>query len=281
MIAIDSTEFAKRARIEVAKILNRTNDSHIGGGYSSMDILSVLYCEILNVNEHNLKDPNRDIFILSKGHIAASYYVVLALAGIIPMEDIAKHISNGSEYSGHTRKYTTRGVAGVEMSAGSLGHGANVGAGMAYAKKLRGLDGRVFVLMGDGECNEGSVWEAAMFASRFNLSNLVLIVDHNHLQAYGSDKQVLDMGDLVPKFRQFGCDAVGIDGHDHKQIYEALSERKHCANKPRVIVAETVKGKGASFMENKLEWHFKSPNDKQLAQIIREQEALFDGGSPK
>ena len=301
MTDIDSHEFAKRARIEVAKVLNRTNDSHIGGGYSSMDILAVLYTRILNIDKNNLDDPNRDVFILSKGHIAASYYTVLALAGIIPAEDLDKHIVNGSIYAGHTRKSSTKGVAGVEMSAGSLGHGANMGAGMAYAKKIRGLGGRVFVLMGDGECNEGSVWEAAMFASRFNLSNLVMVVDHNHLQAYGSDKQVLDMGDLVAKFREFGCDAIGIDGHDHSQIYEALSLKlgvgKSChsntgessvvslndmtshSEKPLVVVAETIKGKGASFMENKLEWHFKSPNDEQLAQIIREQEALAVGGN--
>lgn len=275
MIDIDSELFARNARIETARILNRTNDSHIGGGYSSMDILSVLYTRILNISISNLTDPERDIFILSKGHIAASYYTVLALAGIIPMEDLNKHIVNGSEYAGHTRKYTTRGVAGVEMSAGSLGHGANVGAGMAYAKELRGLDGRVFVLMGDGECNEGSVWEVAMFASRFQLSNLTLIVDHNHLQAYGTDEEVLNMGDLVPKFREFGCDAISIDGHNHDQIYDALSIK---TNKPRVIIAETIKGKGASFMENRLEWHFKSPNEEQLKQIIREQNEVFGGG---
>ncbi len=237
-----------------------------------MDILAVLYTRILNINKNNLTDPNRDIFILSKGHIAATYYTVLALAGIIPMEDLDKHIVNGSEYAGHTRKYSTRGVAGVEMSAGSLGHGANIGAGMAYAKHLRDLDGRVYVLMGDGECNEGSVWEAVMFAARFNLTNLILIVDHNHLQAYGTDEEVLNMGDLVPKFREFGCDAISIDGHDHKQIYEAFSVE---SDKPRVIIAETVKGKGASFMEGRLEWHFKSPNKEQLEQIIREQNEVF------
>ncbi len=270
---IDSIEFARRARIEAAKVLNKTNDSHIGGGYSSMDILSVLYTRILNIDREHLDDPNRDVFILSKGHIAASYYTVLALSGIIPKNDLKKHITDGTNYAGHTRKYKTAGVAGVEMSAGSLGHGANVGAGMAYAKRLQKLDGRIFVLMGDGECNEGSVWEAAMFAAKFRLSNLVLIVDHNRLQAYGSDKEVLDMGDLVAKFSEFGCDAIGIDGHDHNQIFKALVNGTSLRSpaKPRVIIAETVKGKGASFMEGRLEWHFKSPSDEQLEQIIKEQ----------
>lgn len=264
--------FAKTARKEAAKILNRTNDSHIGGGYSSMDILAVLYRGILNIDRNNLTDPNRDIFILSKGHIAASFYTVLALSGIIPMEDLQKHVSNGEVYAGHSRKYSTAGVAGVEMSAGSLGHGAGVGAGMAYAKRVRGLGGNVYVLMGDGECNEGSVWEAAMFAAKFQLSNLVLIVDRNRLQSYGSDKEVLDMGDLTEKFRSFGCDAVTIDGHDYDAIYRALSlATSRNPAKPKVIVAETVKGKGASFMENRLEWHFKSPNDEQLRQIMEEQ----------
>lgn len=266
----DSKKFAREARIEVARILNRTNDSHIGGGYSSMDILAVLYTRILSINRANLEDPSRDVFILSKGHIAASFYTVLALAGIIPKKDLEKHTVNGESYAGHTRKYWTAGVAGVEMSAGSLGHGANVGAGMAYAKKLQGLSGKVYVLMGDGECNEGSVWEAAMLASKLLLSNLVLIVDHNHLQAYGRDKQVLGMGDLVEKFSAFGCEAIGINGHDHEEIFQTLSVESK-AGKPRVIVAETIKGKGASFMEDRLEWHFKSPNDEQLQMIIREQ----------
>lgn len=266
-------EFAKTARIEAAKVLNRTNDSHIGGGYSAVDILAVLYKSVLDLQSGDMEDPNRDVFILSKGHIAATYYVVLSLCGIIPHEDLNKHVTNGSVYAGHTRKWKTSGVRGVEMSAGSLGHGAGVGAGMAYAKRVMGAGGRVFVLLGDGECNEGSVWEAAMFAAKFRLSNLVLIVDRNRLQSYGSDRDVLDMGDLEEKFRSFGCDAISIDGHDYDAIYRALSlSTARNPGKPRVIVAETIKGKGASFMENRLEWHFKSPNDEQLKQIIKELE---------
>ena len=142
---------------------------------------------------------------------------------------------------------------------------------MAYAKKVQHLEGNVYVLMGDGECNEGSVWESAMFAARFKLSNLVLIVDHNHLQAYGRDEQVLDMGNLVSKFESFGCNAISVDGHDYEQLEIVL---KTCTNnkegKPTVIVAETIKGKGVSFMENRLEWHFKSPSEEQLIQIEEE-----------
>ena len=272
VINSEMIEFARQARIEIAKILHKTHDSHIGGGYSAIDILTVLYKKVLNITPDNLSDPNRNVFLLSKGHIAASYYTVLALSGLIPYKDLQKHTVNGEFYAGHTRRYSTNGVLGVEMSAGSLGHGASIGAGMAYAKRLQGLKGNVYVLMGDGECNEGSVWEAAMFAAKFQLSNLVLIVDRNRLQSYGSDKEVMDMGDLAAKFASFGCQSLDIDGHNYDEIYRALSTAtSRNPASPTVIIAHTVKGKGASFMENKLEWHFKSPNEEQLAQILKEQ----------
>ena len=268
MMINNPKEFARAARMSVAKTLMRTRDSHIGGGYSSMDILAVLYTRILGLTPDNLDDPNRNVFLLSKGHIAASFYTVLAYAGLIPMEDLELHTADGENYAGHTRKFV---VPGVEMSAGSLGHGANLGTGIAYAKKLQGQGGRVFVLMGDGECNEGSVWEAAMFAVRFGLSNLVMIVDRNRLQSYGSDEQVLNMGDMAEKFRAFGCNAVDVDGHDYDAL-EALFARAGLDGDPRptVVIAHTVKGKGVSFMENRLEWHFKSPNEEQLAQALEE-----------
>lgn len=264
----DSKEFARRVRVDVAKINHRTRDSHIGGGYSAVDVMAVLYTRILKLNRQNLHDPNRNIFILSKGHIATTMFAVLAHAGLIPYEDLDMHLVNGENYAGHTRKYT---VPGIEMSAGSLGHGSCVGCGMAYGKRVQGLKGNVYVLMGDGECNEGSVWESVMFAARFKLSNLVLIVDRNHLQAYGRDEQVLDMGNLEDKFRSFGCDAVTINGHDYEQIQSALERVvSETPGKPLVIVADTVKGKGVSFMEDKLEWHFKSPDEEQLKRALEE-----------
>lgn len=264
----DVAEFARQIRADVARITNITRDSHIGGGYSSIDIMSVLYKRVLNITKNNLDDPDRNIFILSKGHIAASHYTILAHMGIIPMEDLGKHIQDGGLYQGHTRRGF---VPGIEMSAGSLGHGPSLGAGMAYAKRLQGLGGNVYVLMGDGECNEGSVWETAMFAAKFHLSNLVLIIDRNRLQSYGSDVEVMDMGDVREKFAAFGCNAVEIDGHNYDQIYRALTTgcgRNMSA--PVVIIAETIKGKGVSFMENRLEWHFKSPSDEQLAIALKE-----------
>ena len=264
----DPGEFARRVRIEVAKINCRTRDSHIGGGYSAVDIMAVLYTRILHLNRENLTDPNRNIFILSKGHIATTMFAVLAHAGIIPYEDLDKHLINGENYAGHTRRYT---VPGIEMSAGSLGHGPCVGCGMAYAKRQQAYKGNVYVLMGDGECNEGSVWESAMFAARFKLSNLVFIVDRNHFQAYGSDKQVLNMGDLEEKFKSFGCNAVTIDGHNYEQIQKTLEvATSEIPQKPTVIIADTVKGKGFSFMENRLEWHFKSPDEEQLICALKE-----------
>jgi transketolase len=265
---VNVAEFAKKVRIDVAKILCKTRDSHIGGGYSSIDILSVLYTKILGITKDNLDDPNRNIFILSKGHIAASLYTVLAHAGIIQLKDLEEHTIDGENFAGHTRRYV---VPGIEMSAGSLGHGASVGAGMAYAKRCQGFTGNVYVLMGDGECNEGSVWEAAMFAARFQLSNLVLIVDRNRLQSYGSDVEVMNMGDMAAKFKSFGCHTLEIDGHNYNQIYRSLAtSTARNASNPTVIIANTIKGKGVSFMENKLEWHFKSPSEEQLEIIIKE-----------
>ena len=264
----DPKEFARRVRIDVAKINCRTRDSHIGGGYSAVDIMSVLYTKILHISRENLVDPDRNIFILSRGHIATTMFTVLAHAGLIPYEDLDKHLVNGEDYAGHVRKYT---VPGVEMSAGSLGHGSCVGCGMAYAKRIQRYKGNVYVLMGDGECNEGSVWESVMFASRFQLSNLVLIVDRNHFQAYGSDEAVLNMGNLEEKFKSFGCRTVTIDGHDYKRIQDELEHgRDEFPGPPTVIIADTVKGKGISFMENRLEWHFKSPSEEQLKIILEE-----------
>lgn len=264
----DPKEFARAVRMQAAKTLYRTRDSHIGGGYSAADILAVLYTRVLGLTAENLDDPNRNVFLLSKGHIAATYYTTLAYAGLIPMEDLKLHIVDGADYAGHTRRFV---VPGVEMSAGSLGHGANLGTGIAYAKKLQGLGGRVFVLMGDGECNEGSVWEAAMFAVRFSLSNLILIVDRNRLQSYGSDEQVLNMGDMAEKFRAFGCRTIEVDGHDHAALEKVFSQAGAGADtRPTAVIAHTVKGKGVSFMENRLEWHFKSPNEEQLARALEE-----------
>ncbi len=262
----DSIEFARQVRVETAKILNRTNDSHIGGGYSSADIMAVLYTRIMNICKDNLEDKNRDVFVLSKGHIAATYFAVLALKGIIPMEDLQNHCVNGENYAGHTRRFV---VPGVEASAGSLGHNFSVGCGMAYAKKLKKLNGSVFVLMGDGECNEGSVWEAAMFAPRFNLNNVIPIVDRNRLQSYGGDEQVLRMGDIGEKFRAFSWEVLDVDGHDHDELYNAFSTAT-TSSKPTAIIAHTIKGKGVSFMEDRLEWHFKSPNDEQLEIALKE-----------
>lgn len=260
-------EFARNVRRQVASVLCQTHDSHIGGGYSSADILAVLYTRILHLSADQLKDPNRNILLLSKGHIAATFYVTLACAGLIPKEHVQLHLQDGSNYAGHTRRDV---VPGVEMSAGSLGHGPGIGVGMAYAKKIQNLDGRVFVLMGDGECNEGSVWEAAMSASRFSLSNLFFIVDRNRLQSYGSDEQVMRMGDLGQKFSSFGCRVLDVDGHDYTALERALQPAPAEESRPTAIIAHTIKGKGVSFMENRLEWHFKSPNEEQLRQALEE-----------
>lgn len=262
------TAFATQIREDVARMTNITRDSHIGGGYSSIDIMTVLYKRFLNLSTQTLQNPDRNVFILSKGHIAASQYAILARMGILPESALTEHLQDGGNLPGHIRRHVT---PGIEMSSGSLGHGSGVGAGMAYAKKIQNLPGKVYVLMGDGECNEGSVWESVMLSVRHKLSNLILIVDRNRLQSYGSDQDVLNLGDLKAKFQAFGCRTDEMDGHDYGDIIRALSEaNENTSDLPSVIIANTVKGKGVSFMENKLEWHFKSPDDAQLEAALKE-----------
>ncbi len=267
----DLSVFATQVRKDVASMTNKTRDSHIGGGYSSIDIMTVLYKCFLDLSPQHLDDPGRNIFILSKGHIAASMYAVLARMGILPVSALSAHLQDGGNLPGHIRRHVT---PGVEMSSGSLGHGPGVAAGMAYAKRIKHLPGKVYVLMGDGECNEGSVWEAVMLAVRHQLSNLILIVDRNRLQSYGSDQDVLNLGDLSSKFQSFGCRTDEIDGHDFRQITRALEQAgDNASDVPTVIIANTIKGKGVSYMENRLEWHFKSPDDAQLEAALRELES--------
>lgn len=254
--------FSRELRCDVIKILHRSKDSHIGTCFSCIDILSVLYNEILNINPNEPEMKERDLFFMSKGHGAAAMYATLARKGYFSLDLLESYCVNGSDFAGHVRRFV---VPGIDFSSGSLGHGLSVATGVAYANRLSKNPGKVFVLMGDGECNEGSVWESAMFASKHNLSNIIAIVDRNNLQCYGSDDEVLKMGNLGEKFEAFGWKAVDVDGHDISELIEVFKKLySEDRNKPVVVIAHTVKGKGVSFMENKLEWHFKSPNDEQL-----------------
>ncbi|HEX8727217.1 MAG TPA: transketolase [Ktedonobacterales bacterium] len=262
-------EFAQTVRAHALRMVHAANASHIGSSLSMTDLLAVLYGGgVLRVNPAEPEWPERDRFILSKGHAAASAYATLAEAGFFPTDWLATYCLDGSKLSGHL----TRGVPGVELSTGSLGHGLPVGAGMALAARRDGRPWRTFVMLSDGELDEGSNWEAILFAAHHGLDNLVAIVDYNKIQSFGSVAEVMRLDPLAEKWRAFGWACREIDGHDHDAIADALSSVPHESGKPTAIVAHTIKGKGVSFMENLLAWHYKSPNDEQLAQALAEVE---------
>jgi transketolase len=259
---VNYAEIAKSLRGEIVTMLHRANGSFAGGALSCIDIITVLFHGFMRFNPRNPKDPNRDMFILSKGHSSSALYAGLYSAGMIDREVLASYGMDGSSLIIHPKKDS---YPGVDVSSGALGHGIALGTGSALAARILGSDARVYVLMGDGECNEGSVWENAAFASRRKLDNLVVIVDRNKLQGCGYDKDVLNYGDMGEKFRAFGFHVIDIDGHNYDEIEGALRRALSSdQNMPSAIIAETVKGKGVSFMENRLEWHYKSLSDEQL-----------------
>jgi transketolase len=240
-------------------MVHRAKASHIGAALSMIDLLAVLYSGVLRVDPQNPNWPQRDRLIVSKGHAAVGLYAILAEHGFITEEELETYGQEGSRLLGHVSHH----VPGVELSTGSLGHGLPVGCGLALAMPKT----RVVVLCGDGEMGEGSVWEALMFAAHHKLTNLTLIVDANGIQGTGTVAEVLDLGPLTFKLASFGWNVRAIDGHDHAAIREALCT---CGDQPLAIVAHTVKGKGVDYMEDRLEWHYKSPNDEQLADALRQ-----------
>lgn len=231
--------------------------SHVGSCLSIADILYALYFKILKVDPSNPQKYDRDKFILSKGHGSAALYATLAERGFFPKEYLDQFYLDGGILPGHVDMTV---APGLEVSAGSLGHGLSIGVGMAIANKQMNNPGRIYVLLGDGECNEGSVWEAIMLASHLKLWNLTAIVDFNKLQGFGRTKEIISQENLAEKWRVFGWEAYEVDGHD---VDELALEFNKPHNRPKVIIAHTIKGKGVSFMENKLEWHYKSPNDEE------------------
>lgn len=258
---------AKAIRAHVLRMTHRAKAPHVGACLSMVDILAVLYSGILRVDSKRPDWPDRDRFILSKGHGAAALYAVLAERRFFPKEWLDNYCKDGSNLSGHI---THHGVPGVEVSTGSLGHGLSIGCGMALAGKREKRPYRVFILLSDGECDEGSTWEAVLFASHHHLDNLIATVDYNKIQSFGTVKEVLDLEPLGDKWRSFRWTMREIDGHDHEQINNALINVPFSPGKPSVIVAHTVKGKGVSFMENRLEWHYRSPDEYQLAKALAE-----------
>jgi transketolase len=258
-------ELAKRLRIHVLEMTNRGQSSHVGSALSIADIIAVLYHDVLQIEPDNPSNPSRDRFILSKGHAGACVYAALAESGFFSTEELKKHYQDGSNLSGHV---SHKGVPGVEFSTGSLGHGLPVAAGMAYAAILDGAQHRVFTLLSDGECDEGSNWEAILFASHFGLSNLTAIVDYNKIQSLAPVAETIDLEPFVNKWVSFGWAVAEVDGHCHAQLLEALNGRD--SQRPSVVIAHTTKGKGVSFMENSVLWHYRSPQGKEFHDALTE-----------
>lgn len=268
-----SQAFAGAIRAHALRMVHRAKASHIGTCLSMADLLAVLYSRVLRVDPARPEHPGRDRFILSKGHGAAIVYATLAERGFFPVEWLQTYCQDDAKLAGHI---THHGVPGVEVSTGSLGHGLPIGCGMALAGK-RPRSGEqafnVFVLLSDGELDEGSNWEAILFAPQHRLDNLVALVDYNKIQSFGSVKDVLDLDPLADKWRAFRWAVREVDGHDHEQIHDALSSAPFEPGKPSVVIAHTVKGQGVPFMENQLLWHYRSPGDEQLAQALQDLEA--------
>jgi transketolase len=271
MSAFDSKDFARRIRVETLKMVSRANASHVGGALSMTDLLAVLYGEILRVRPGEPRWADRDRFILSKGHCCAGVYATLALKGFFPAADLNNYGQNDSPFMAHI----SHKVPGVEFSTGSLGHGLPFGCGKALAAKRRNLPWRVFVMLSDGELDEGSNWEAILFAPQFRLDNLVAIVDYNKIQSLGSVPEVLELAPLADKFRAFRWAVKEIDGHDHEAIRAAFASAPWEPGKPSCLIAHTVKGKGVNYMEHQLLWHYRSPDRALLEQAL----AQLGGGA--
>ena len=256
-----SEELAWLIRRHGIEMTHLSGGSHIGAILSVADIIAVLYAEVLKYDPQKPEWEERDRMILSKGHAGASIYAALAESGFFPTEELKTHYQNGSRLSGHVSHH----LPGVDFSTGSLGHGLSAGAGMAYALKKDGRSQRVYVVLGDGECDEGSVWEAALFANHFRLNNLVAVVDHNHMQSLDFCENTLEMEDFGAKWRAFGWNAIEINGNSHDELRKAFCKAEENAgtagHKPTVIIANTIKGYGVKFMQNDILWHYRFPHD--------------------
>jgi transketolase len=260
-------EFARSIRVQSLRMIHRAKSSHIGSALSMADLLAVIYSRILQVDPSRLDWPERDRFILSKGHACVALYVVLAERGFFPGAWLEDFYQNGSHLAGHV---THVRVPGVEVSTGSLGHGLSIACGMAVVGKRDGRPYRVFTLLSDGECDEGSTWEAALFAPHHHLDNLVAIIDYNKIQSLGPVREVLDLEPFAAKWRAFGWAVCEIDGHNLDQIEQALSVIPAQPDKPTCVIAHTVKGKGVSFMEGKILWHYRSPDGDEMDRAMAE-----------
>lgn len=251
---------AKNIRNHALDMTSRGSSSHIASVFSIADILSCLYGNLLNISPKNINNPNRDRFILSKGHAGAGVYAALAETGFFKKKLLETHYQDGSNLSGHV---SHKNINGVEFSTGSLGHGLPVGVGFALAAKFDNRKNKVVVLLSDGECDEGSNWEAIMFAAHHKLNNLITIIDYNKIQSLDTVENTLSLEPFVDKWKAFGWNVIEIDGHSITEIIESYNKASSFKSKPTCIVAHTIKGKGVSFFENNVLWHYRSAKDDE------------------
>ena len=265
-------------RKDVVDMIMSGNGGHFGVVMSMMDILVTLYFMVMNISPENQNDPDRDRFILSKGHSVETLYAVLAKKGFFPIEEVIEKFSRfGSPYIGHPNNK----LPGIEMNSGSLGHGLPVAVGMALAGRMNHAPYRVYTVLGDGELAEGSVWEGAMSASHYKLDNLCAVVDRNRLQISGSTEDVMHHDDLETRFAAFGWHVIQVDGHDYAALAAAFEEAKSVKGQPTVLIANTIKGYGSALMENKAGWHHHLPSQEEYQQILsdftaRKEAALYE-----
>lgn len=256
-----SEQLAWKIRRHGIEMTHLSGGSHIGAILSVADIIAVLYAEVMSFDPERPNWEGRDRFVLSKGHAGAAIYAALAESGFFPVDELKTHYQNGSRLSGHVSHH----LPGVDFSTGSLGHGLSAAVGMAYAAKKSGKMHRVYAVMGDGECDEGSIWEAALFANHFRLNNLIAIIDHNHMQSLDFQENTLEMGDFGAKWRAFGWHVIEINGNDHSALRDAFQQAEENSgrepHKPTAIIADTIKGCGISFMQNDILWHYRFPHD--------------------
>jgi transketolase len=269
----DSRAMALEIRRHAVRMANAGGSSHIGSVLSCADALAVLYSGVLRVDPANPQWEDRDRFILSKGHAGSGIYAALALRGFIDPAVLRTHYQDGSILSGHV---SHKGIGGVEISTGSLGHGLSIGAGMAYAAKLQDKTWRTFVMLSDGECDEGSIWEAALFAAHHRLGNLIAVVDYNKIQSLAPVAETLGLEPFADKWRAFGWNVARIDGHDHDALRAAFAAIAPSAARPTCLLLDTVKGKGISFMEHSVLWHYRTPQGDEFAAALAELDRLKD-----
>ena len=258
-------EKAKELRRDIVKMLYLSKSGHPGGSLSELEILIALYYEVMNIDPKNPNKEDRDLFVLSKGHACPGLYAVLADKGYFSKDDLWTLRKAESKLQGHPDSHKTKGI---DVNTGSLGQGASVSIGLALAAKRKNLGQKVYCLLGDGECQEGLVWEAAMSAAHYKLDNLTFILDNNGLQIDGSNDEVMSIGDVKSKFKSFGFETYEVNGHNIGEIVNTL--KKEVKDKPKFIQAHTIKGKGVSYMENNVGWHGKAPNEEEYNIAIKE-----------